>query len=104
MRTPATATEDTLYTYNITASDSDGDPVTLTLSGDTCGGALVDNGDSTGTYTFMPTGPVPPASCDVGILASGLVLMMMVILVMMGKVRVLQVVEMSKVLVVVVVM
>jgi len=65
---PAAATEDVLYTYNITATDTPGDTLTLSTTGsDTCGGSVSDNGDGTGDYTFTPVGPVPPSSCYVGI-------------------------------------
>ncbi len=67
---PTGATEDVLYTYNITVSDSAGDTITISKTGsDTCGGTLTDNGDKTGSYTFTPTGPVPIDSCVVGIQA-----------------------------------
>ena len=63
---PATATEDTLYTYNATATDADGVSQTWSLAGsNTCPGAAIDSG--TGAYSFTPTGPNPPASCNVGV-------------------------------------
>lgn len=60
---PASATEDTLYTYNATVSDPDGPAPTWSLgAGHTCGGAI---GASTGAFSFTPPGPVPPATCVV---------------------------------------
>ena len=62
-----TATEDTLYTYNATATDADLPPNSLTWSlssGNTCGGVI---DAATGIYTFTPAGPIPPATCDLDI-------------------------------------
>jgi hypothetical protein len=63
---PATATEDTLYTYSATATDADGVSQTWSLApGNTCAGAAIDGG--TGAYSFTPAGPNPPASCTAGV-------------------------------------
>jgi|GEM_PF-6595885 len=64
---PTAATEDLPYTYNATATDVDLPPNSLTWSlaaGDTCGGSI---DPATGVYTFTPTGPIPPSSCDLNI-------------------------------------
>ena len=62
---PATATEDTLYTYDAEVADPDGPSATWSLTaGDTCGGTIV---PGTGVYTFTPAGPTPPASCVVAV-------------------------------------
>ena len=59
---PTTATEDTLYTYNATATDPDGLGLTWSLVSPThtCGGSI---NATTGAFTFTPAGPVPQASC-----------------------------------------
>ncbi len=63
---PTTATEDTLYTYTATRVDPDGPAQAWSIAGtNTCAGASIVAG--TGVYTFTPAGPIPPASCDVGI-------------------------------------
>ncbi len=65
---PATATEDVLYTYYVTAEDTEGDSITLQRSAsDTCGGALTDNGDGTGAYEFTPDETMGGTSCIVGV-------------------------------------
>ena len=56
---PATATENTLYVYDVDCDDADIPPDTLTVSvggSDTCGGSVVDDssGDGIGQYTFTP--------------------------------------------------
>ncbi len=62
---PTTATEDVIYSYMATASDPDGVGETWTLAGThTCGGAFV---TGTSLFRFLPTGPVPPATCIVSI-------------------------------------
>lgn len=62
---PATATEDTLYTYNATRTDPDGPGQVWSLLGThTCGGSIV---AGTGVFTFTPAGPVPAASCVLAI-------------------------------------
>ncbi|MCL7489249.1 MAG: cadherin-like domain-containing protein [Desulfobulbaceae bacterium] len=62
---PATATEDTLYSYDANLSDPDGPGATWSVPGtDTCGGSI---NASTGVYTFTPAGPTPPASCTLAI-------------------------------------
>jgi len=63
---PATATEDTVYSYNAAATDPDGLGLTWSLVSPThtCGGSI-DVG--TGVFTFTPAGPVPSASCVVAI-------------------------------------
>lgn len=59
------ATEDVLYTYAAASTDGDGPGATWsTTAADTCGGSVVSD---TGVYTFTPAGPVPPATCDLGI-------------------------------------
>lgn len=64
---PTTAVEDTLYTYNATATDPDGPTLNWVVGGgDTCGGTI---NPSTGVYTFTPAGPAPPAGCDVSVRA-----------------------------------
>jgi hypothetical protein len=65
---PGTATEDTPYTYNASATDPDGPGVTWSLAGNTCAGASIN--PTTGAYTFTPAGPTPPASCTVGVQVS----------------------------------
>lgn len=58
---PATATEDTLYTYTPSITDPDGPGQAWTLLGThTCGGSIV---AGTGVVIFTPAGPIPPASC-----------------------------------------
>lgn len=68
---PANALENALYTYNITAGDDDipAQTLTLTVNGatDTCGGALVDNGNGTGAYTFTPNENQGGATCQIGL-------------------------------------
>lgn len=60
---PTIATEDTLYSYTPTVSDPDGPGTNWTVLGpDTCGGTFAG-----GTYSFTPSGPSPPASCDLSI-------------------------------------
>ncbi|MBU1220796.1 hypothetical protein KKF34_10105 [Myxococcota bacterium] len=45
-----------MYTYDITCTDADGDTLTLNVeSQDTCGGNITDNGNGTGSYSFTPT-------------------------------------------------
>ena len=63
---PATGTVAALYTYDITTTDADGDPITLQTSvGDDCvGSVIVDNGDGTGQYTFTPAAA---GGCTVGV-------------------------------------
>ncbi|MGQ0508158.1 MAG: Ig-like domain-containing protein [Myxococcaceae bacterium] len=61
---PTTGTEGTPYTYNPTVMDSDGPGATWSKDMDTCGGTI---NPTTGAYTFTPMGPVPPASCVVGV-------------------------------------
>jgi hypothetical protein len=63
---PTTATEDTLYTYNVTATDPDGLGLTWSLVSPThtCGGSI---NAATGSFTFTPAGPVPSASCVVAV-------------------------------------
>lgn len=47
--------EGDLYEYAIICQDADGDPVSLALgTGDTCGGAVVDQGNGVGLYSFTP--------------------------------------------------
>ena len=49
------ATEGVKETYSITCTDSDQDTLTLSRGGkDTCSGAVTDNGNGNGTYTFTP--------------------------------------------------
>ena len=63
---PASATEDTLYTYNATRTDPDGPGQnwSLVAGTHTCGGTIV---AASGVFTFTPLGPVPPASCVVAV-------------------------------------
>ena len=62
----ATATEDVLYTYDATVSDPDGPGATWSVDvADTCGGIII---PATGSYSFTPFGPTPPASCVVSVL------------------------------------
>jgi MYXO-CTERM domain-containing protein len=63
--TPGNATEDVAYTFTPGVSDPDGPGATWSrLDADTCGGTV---SASTGAYTFTPAGPVPAASCVLGI-------------------------------------
>jgi len=65
---PTPAVEDTIYTYNASISDVDGPTPTWSIaSSDTCGGVITSD---TGVYTFTPAGPIPPASCVIGIKVS----------------------------------
>ncbi len=58
---PTTATEDTLYSFTATVSDPDGPgAIWSVLGGSTCGGSFAG-----AVYSFTPTGPTPPASCNV---------------------------------------
>ena len=60
---PASATEDTLYSYTPTVNDPDGPVTNWTVRGtDTCGGSFTG-----GTYDFTPAGPTPPANCQLDI-------------------------------------
>ena len=60
---PTTATEDVQYNYTPTVSDADGPGTNWSvLPADDCGGTF-----AAGTYSFTPTGPTPPANCDVAI-------------------------------------
>lgn len=53
---PATMTvnEGQLLTFAVTATDADGNHVTLTAAGVPSGASFVDNGDNTGTFTWTP--------------------------------------------------
>jgi hypothetical protein len=53
---PATQSvnEGQLLTFTVTATDADGDHVTLTASGVPSGATFTDNGDNTGTFSWMP--------------------------------------------------
>jgi hypothetical protein len=60
-----TATEGVAYTYAATLSDPDGPTAIWSVdAADTCGGTI---NAGTGTYTFTPAGPTPPASCVVSV-------------------------------------
>ncbi|MDA3864631.1 MAG: hypothetical protein PF689_12260, partial [Deltaproteobacteria bacterium] len=49
------AVEHSEYVYDLTCSDPNGESLTLALGNShTCGGAVVDNGDGTGTFSFVP--------------------------------------------------
>src|SRR5690606_19313812 len=63
---PTTATEDVQYDYVASATDADGlAPLVWSVAaGDTCGGSFVGS-----TYSFTPTGPTPPADCELAIQA-----------------------------------
>ena len=64
---PAGATEGSLYMYNYTCADVDGDTLTVTRTAvtDTCGGTPT--GGGTGTYTFTPTESQGGGSCVVAL-------------------------------------
>ena len=67
---PTTATEDVLYTYNITVADDNVPPQSLTITLgplDICGGVVADNGDGTGTYTVTPNEVEGGLSCLVSL-------------------------------------
>ncbi|HEU4765151.1 MAG TPA: putative Ig domain-containing protein [Candidatus Eisenbacteria bacterium] len=53
---PATASGDegTLITFTVSATDADGDHVTLTMLGGPSGATFSDNGDNTGTFSWTP--------------------------------------------------
>jgi hypothetical protein len=53
---PATQTVDEgqLLSFTVTATDADGDHVTLTASGVPSGATFTDNGNNTGTFSWMP--------------------------------------------------
>ncbi len=58
---PVTATEGQPLTYTPAVTDPDGPSATWSVgAGDTCGGMVA---ATTGTYTFTPPGPTPPATC-----------------------------------------
>ena len=68
---PATVLENTTYSYAVTCEDSDGDPLTLVKGkGDSCEGALQDNGGGQGSYTFSPDEEAGGTNCDVEIVCS----------------------------------
>jgi hypothetical protein len=65
---PPTATVGVLYSYSITCTDADLDPLLLYMDlSDTCGGAVMDYMDGTGDYFFTPTGPQGGTTCYVGV-------------------------------------
>ncbi len=65
---PASVQERENYSYNIVCSDEDGDPLSLSIrSVDTCGGALIDNGNGTGTYSFSTDESQGGSSCKVAL-------------------------------------
>jgi len=47
--------EGTLITFTVSATDQDGDHVTLTPQGTPSGASFVDNGDNTGTFSWTPS-------------------------------------------------
>ncbi len=68
---PASATEHERYSYSITCVDVEGDSLALAMGAeDTCGGALEDNGDGTGTYSWTPDEFQGGATCDVEVTCS----------------------------------
>jgi PKD repeat protein len=54
---PATVSTDegALLTFTVSATDADGEPVTLTAIGAPLGSTFTDNGDNTGTFSWTPT-------------------------------------------------
>ena len=68
---PASATEGVLYSYSIICTDPDGDSRSLWLGpADTCGGAVADNHNGTGSYTFTPNEGQGGTACTVGVVCS----------------------------------
>src|SRR5690606_5061918 len=61
---PVMATEDVQYDYVASATDADGlAPLVWSVApGDTCAGSFVGS-----AYSFTPTGPAPPADCELAI-------------------------------------
>ena len=67
---PTTAAEEVPYTYDIAVADDNVPAQVLVITGslfDTCGGAVADNGDGTGAYTFTPDENQGGAQCLVGV-------------------------------------
>lgn len=68
---PGTVAAGFAYNYNIVCADEDGDTLTLGEgAGDTCAGALSDNGDGTGTYSFNTDKSQGGTKCQVEITCS----------------------------------
>lgn len=65
------ATAGLTFSYEIVCTDAQGDELSLSLKeSHSCGGELVDNGDGTGSYTFLPTAEQVDTTCTLAVVCA----------------------------------